>query len=89
MDGELAAGLAEDAAEARVEVQPVGGEVELALGDIHAFGAAAVWSVVMGGTVLDCEGGSPPGLGESSSGRPHGDASTGPARGVPGRPCVA
>ena len=34
VDGQLAAGLAQDAAEAGVEVEPLGGEVELLLGDL-------------------------------------------------------
>ena len=33
VDGELAARLAQDAAQAGVEVEPVGGEIELLLGD--------------------------------------------------------
>ena len=34
VDGQLAAGLAQDAAEAGVEVEPLGGQVELLLGDL-------------------------------------------------------
>ena len=34
VDGQLAAGLAQDAAQAGVEVQALGGEVELLLGDL-------------------------------------------------------
>ena len=34
VDGQLAARLAEDAAEAGVEVEPLGGQVELLLGDL-------------------------------------------------------
>ena len=48
MDGQLAARLAQDAAHALVHAEPLGGEIELALGDLPtALIGAATCSVVM------------------------------------------
>ena len=72
MDGQLAAGLAQDAAHAFVHPQAVGGEIELSLRD---FPGGDARSDVLGGHGLEfltCRADDrPPSLG-SSPGRPHG-----------------
>ena len=47
VDGQLAARLAQDLAHALVEVQSLGGQIELALGDFPGVDRAATCSVVM------------------------------------------
>ena len=47
VDGELATRLAQDLAQAGVEVEPFGGQVELPLGDVPRVDGRATCSVVM------------------------------------------